>query len=351
MPIKYLASALLGLAVMVTSTVNANELVVSTAGGLVSETEGKVYSSAFEKETGWKVKRVSAEGSARMAQIEAMVQAGKMGWDISEISASNYPIGIARGLLEPIDYSKVDPSGSLPEIARQKYGVAVMSYSTVLVQRLDKNPAGKKIASWADFWDVKTFPGPRSLRNTPQHNLEFALLADGVDKADVYKLLSTPEGVDRAFAKLDKIKEHVPVWWDTGAQSVQLLSDQEVYYSTTYNGRITTLVESGVPAEIVWNGGALHVSYMSIPKGAPNIDMAHQYLRIRSTRPELGRKYMEVLAYPGFAAGLFDGMDQKLAKQMPTFPPNAKAQFTSDEDFWAKNLDRLQERWNEWLLR
>ncbi len=324
-------------------------MTISGSGGVVAEVNAKIFIPPFEEESGWTAKQVSAEGS-RMAEIEAMVQAGKTTWDVSEISASNYPIGVQKGLLEPIDYSLVDPDGELPEVARAKYGVGAASYSTVLVQNLSHNPDGKKMESWADFWDVETFPGPRSLGNRPQYNLEFALLADGVPKEELYQVLSTDEGVDRAFAKLDEIKEHIPVWWSSGAQTVQLLSDEEVFYTTTYNGRVNKLQEAGMPVEIVWNGGALHVSYVGIPKGAPNVEQAHLYIKIRTMRPDLEREYLKLLPYPSFAPNLFEGMPQEIVEQMPTYPANADAQYAANELFWAENLDRIQERWNEWLL-
>ncbi len=49
-------------------------------------------------------------------------------------------------------------------------------------------------------------------------------MADGVPAADVYKVLGTPEGVDRAFKKLDTIKKDI-VWWEAGAQPPQLLAE------------------------------------------------------------------------------------------------------------------------------
>ncbi len=324
-------------------------MTISGSGGVVAEVNAKIFIPPFEEESGWEARQVSAE-SSRMAELEAMVKAGKTTWDVSEISASNYPISVEKGLLEPIDYSFVDPNNELPAVARGEYGVAAASYSTVLVQNLSHNPDGKKMESWADFWDTETFPGPRSLGNRPQYNLEFALLADGVPKADIYKVLATEEGVDRAFAKLDEIKESIPVWWTSGAQTVQLLSDEEVFYTTTYNGRVGKLQEAGMPVEIVWNGGALHVSYVGIPKGSPHVEQALLYIQIRTMRPGLEREYLKLLPYPSFAPGLFDGMPKEEVEQMPTYGPNADMQFAADEQFWAEHLDALQERWNEWLL-
>ena len=41
--------------------------------------------------------------------------------------------------------------------------------------------------------------------------LEMALMGDGVPAEEVYDLLGTEAGVQRAFAKLDTIKDHVSV--------------------------------------------------------------------------------------------------------------------------------------------
>ena len=71
----------------------------------------------------------------------------------------------------------------------------------------------------------------------PSDNLEIALLADGVPIDEVYATLETPTGVERAFRKLDTIKDHI-VWWDAGAQPPQMLADGEVVMSTAYNGAI-----------------------------------------------------------------------------------------------------------------
>ena len=69
----------------------------------------------------------------------------------------------------------------------------------------------------ADFFDLRTFPGRRGMRRVPQVNLEFALIADGVPLDQVYAVLDTPEGLNRAFRKLDTIKDQV-IWWEAGAQ-------------------------------------------------------------------------------------------------------------------------------------
>lgn len=322
----------------------------SGSGGVVSDVERSVYLQPFGGATGMKVDYVSTEAQ-RMAQLEAMVRAGRTSWDVMEISATDYPLGVKKGLFEAIDYSKADPTNVLPPMARLSHGVGAAAFSTVMVVRRDKQPTGKSMASWADFWDVKTFPGPRTLRGRPQYNLEFALLAEGVAAKDLYKVLATKEGVDRAFKKLEVIKPHIAKWWVSGAESVQLLNDGEAFFGTTYNGRVGKLQSSGIPAEIVWNGSAMHLTLVGIPKGAKNLADSHEYVRIRTTQPIPMRKYIEQLPYPGFAPRLYEGMKEDLIRTFPTYPKNVAVQFNSDESFWSDNLDKIEERWNEWLLK
>lgn len=325
------------------------EITMAGSGGVVSEYTKKAYNEPFTKKTGIKIKRVGTEAK-RLVQLEAMVKSGNIIWDVMEVSASDYPVAAQKGLLEPIDYSIVDPDKKLPEEARKKYGVVYAAWTHMLAVRTDKMPAGKKMNNWADFWNVDEFPGPRSLRGRPQDNLEFALLADGVAKEDLYKVLRTQEGVDRAFAKLDEIKPHIVTWWKSGAQSVQLLSDGEVHFGTSYNGRIKKIAESGVPAEIVWNGGGIHFSTVSIPKGSKHSEEGLMFARFRTLDAEAMQNYIKEVPYPGFAPGLYVGLDPAVAASLPTSPENFAAQFTADEEFWADNIDAIQERWTEWLL-
>ena len=64
---------------------------------------------------------------------------------------------------------------------------------------------GKKPKTIKDFFDVKKFPGKRANQTWANATIKMALVADGVKHIDVYKVMSTPEGIDRSFSKLDTI--------------------------------------------------------------------------------------------------------------------------------------------------
>ena len=122
----------------------------------------------------------------------------------------------------------------------------------------------------ADFFNTKAFPGKRGMRKSPKVTMEFALIADGVPVGEVYNVLGTEEGVARAFAKLDTIKDDV-VWWEAGAQPPQLLADGEVVFSTAWNGRVFNAKNAeGQSFEMVWDGQIYDLDLWVIPKGSKN---------------------------------------------------------------------------------
>lgn len=324
------------------------ELTYAGSGGGLAQVMDGVFDKPFEEETGIAINALAT--TDRTSAMKAMMQAGDPIWDVAELTPVDYANASLNGWLEPINWEEVDPEGRLPDDAKLEDAGIAATYSTVLAQRTDELPEGKKMTSWADFWDVETFPGPRALEDSVLDNLEFALIADGVSPDEVYDVLSTDEGVDRAFAKLDEIKPHIVSWWSAGAQPVQMLSDGEVYYTSAWNGRITQLQDEDVPVEIVWDGAGLKPSYVGILKGTEHKEAAQKYISFMLTDPERSAEFAQTVSYPGMVNGLYDHMPEDTGKKLPTHPDNIDGQFVTDAKFWAQNMDRLQERWEEWLL-
>lgn len=316
-------------------------IVVNGSGGSLAEAITKFFEAPFTEATGIKVR---ATAPVSLPKLKAMVESGNVEWDLTELNGDDVVTADENGWLEKLDYSIIDPKGELPEIAKEPAAIVRASYSTVLAFRTDKFPDGKQPKSWADFWDVENFPGPRSLENSPKANLEFALLADGVPLDKLY-----PLDVDRAFKKLDQIKDHIPVWWTSGAQHVQLLIDGEVNMTSCWNGRITPLKSENKPVDITFNGGALMLSYLGIPKGAKHPKEAMEFIRFRMD-PKASAEFVKLVPYPGFVPGMMDYLDPAFAATLPTAPDNAAVQYRFDSEWWAKNLAEVTTRWNEWML-
>ncbi len=238
----------------------ASEIVFCTWGGDATTHYKKAYAEPFEKATGIKV---AFDGTGpSVGKIRAMMDAKKVSWDVMDTT-----LGVAielgpLGMLEKIDYSIVDKNKVLPGLANE-YGVAGYIYSTLIVYDTTKFP-GKKPQTWADFWNVKEFPGKRSFRRDLPAVLEAALLADGVPRDKLY-----PIDVPRAFKKVQEIKKDC-IFWSTGSESQANLRDGETVMGTLWNTRATGLIEDGkgrfAPS---WDGAIVQSNAWGVPKGNP----------------------------------------------------------------------------------
>jgi putative spermidine/putrescine transport system substrate-binding protein len=317
-----------------------DQIVVNDSGGAMGTWMRKAYFDPFEKEYGIRVVETSP---VDFGKLRAMVESGNVEWTVTEIGGQDAIRGERLGLVERIDDKIVDRS-KFPAQARSPYVFASSVYSTVLAYRKDVFK-GDHPKTWADFWDVKRFPGPRSLRNHPVDNLEFALMIDGVPPDKLY-----PLDLDRAFKKLDEIKPFVTVWWTTGAQPAQLLLDKEVVLASGWNGRFFDLLIKEAPIDIEWNGGALKQGSFVIPKGAKDVYWGQKFLALM-TDPKLEAIYANALGYPGLNADSIQYMDPKIAPLLPTEPNNLKKQFWISDKWWAENAGQAIERWNQWMLK
>jgi putative spermidine/putrescine transport system substrate-binding protein len=322
------------------------KLYIDGSGGAVQAAYEEVFFRPFEKETGITIVYTATPSNTRWPKTEQMVKTGNVEWDIIEADNEWVIIGGNKGLFEPIDYSVVSTK-DLEQSGIHKYGMAKGFYSLVLAYNTKTYPSAKPHPqSWQDFWDVKKFPGPRSLRNNPRDNLEFALLADGVPMEKLY-----PLDVNRAFKSMDKIKAHITVWWDSGAQPAQLLANGEVVMASAWNGRIFPLTQEGAPVDLEWNQGSINFTYWSVLKNSKNKSNAMKFLKYFNEDPKRQARYCEKVTYPGLNKKMYDYVDPKMVKHINMSPQNAKKQFIYNVNWWVENLDKVTERWNTWMLK
>jgi putative spermidine/putrescine transport system substrate-binding protein len=347
-----LTTALTGIA----TAVSAEVTVMSWGGAYeVSQVEG--YNKPFTAATGTPVTMVAVDNPN--APIKAMVEAGNVTVDIADLEYADAVRLCDEGLLEPIDHSILPtaPDGTaatddfLPG-ALLDCGVANIVFSTVFAYDTSVFPEGP--TTIADFFDLERFPGQRGLRKGAKANLEMALMADGVPADEVYALLETEEGVARAFAKLDTIKDSI-VWWEAGAQPPQLLADGEVAMTTAYNGRIfAAAVAEGKPFQVVWDGQVYEYDVFVIPKGAPNMEAALEYLKFATATEQLAAQASWISYGParrssGALVGLYNDGKTEMGPHMPTSAENLTNALASSYEFWADRDTELNERFNAWL--
>ncbi|MDH5558416.1 MAG: ABC transporter substrate-binding protein [Alphaproteobacteria bacterium] len=357
--LKFSSLAVAGL-FAASAAAQADSITVVSWGGAYTKSQIEAYHKPFTKKTGITVNSEDYNGG--LAEVKAQVEAGNVTWDLVDLELSDVVLGCQEGLLESLPLDSLPPApdgtpaakdflpGTLHECA-----VATIIWSTVYAYDKTKFPNGGP-TTMADFFNVEKFPGKRGMRKGPKPNMEFALMADGVPAAKVYEVLSTAEGVDRAFAMLDKIKDHV-IWWEAGAQPPQMLADGEVVMATAYNGRIFNAVATeNKPFEIVWDGQVWDLDLWSIPKGAKNREAAIDFIKFSTDTQRLADQAAWISYGPARASsipliGKHAEAGIEMGPHMPTAPDNFKNALQNDPEWWADHQDELNERFAAWLAK
>ncbi len=347
------AAALCCVAALGTSGAQAQalekELVIATTGGLMEKNLIQYFYTPFSKAKSVEVIPAAIEVPDQWAKVQAMLQSGKMEFDL--VTATPPDLVQRKDMLQPIDCSK------LPNVvangvkgACSPYGVMRTVGGMMIGYNTDTFKGANTPKTWADFWDVAKFPGPRGLPDTGDREWwvpAAALIADGVPASKLF-----PMDLDRAYKKLDQIRPHVKVWWKSGDQLQQILRNKEVVMSMGYSGRMIQLVKTNVPVNVSWEGALRDVGYMSIPKNAPHPAAAMAYLDFfYAQSPEQHVAFVNSVNY-----------DTGSSKTASLFPPERRGMLaTSAENFdklivaddaWiGANRQMLRDRWLAWLSR
>ncbi|MCP8350409.1 ABC transporter substrate-binding protein [Pseudomonas sp. FBF18] len=339
---KKIAAVLL-LATIASPLYAAEKLTVVSFGGNNRQAQEKAFYKPFTAQTG--VAITADDYNGEMAKIKVMADTGKTSWDVVEVESPELIRGCSEGVFEPLDWSRIGNKEDFIPAAVSDCGVGIFIWSTVLTydpKKLASSPQG-----WADFWDLKKYPGKRGLRRGAKFTLEFALLADGVDNKDLYTLLGTEEGVKRAFKKLDEIKSSIQ-WWDSGAQPLQWLIAGDVVMTSAYNGRVTSAQEEGQSFAMQWNGSLYDLDHWAIVKGAPKKELAERFIAFAS-EPMQQKNFVEAIPYGPSNTGAMDLLDKRVGEKLPTAPQNLKNARATDAEFWIDHGEDLEERFNAWV--
>ncbi|SER49724.1 putative spermidine/putrescine transport system substrate-binding protein [Pseudomonas sp. NFACC02] len=330
--------SLLSLAVACATPAVADEITFVSQGGSYQEAQTKAILDPAAKNLKMTIKQDSAPDAWPM--VKAQGEANKPVWDVIDTPPSNCVRGGNEGLIEPLDLSKMPNVQAMPAAYRTPYSVAYEFYSSVI--GYNKKSLKKIPQTWADFWDVKNFPGTRALRNDPMSTLEAALLSDGVPRDKLY-----PLDVDRAYKRLEQIKPNIAVWWTSGGQSAQLLADGEVDMLMIWNGRASAVQKSNPDVAFTYNDGLLQNTQLCILKNAPNYAAAVKFVN-EALSPDLQANLPLYIDYgPGNPAAFGTGkITAERAKELPSSPDNAAKQALMSEAWWASAAGiAAKDRW------
>jgi putative spermidine/putrescine transport system substrate-binding protein len=236
---------------------------------------------------------------------------------------------------------QLEQQRGMPESLQSDAVIPVDLYAWIMASRDKSLPQPQ---TWADFWDTQKFPGTRGLFKYPPGTLEAALLADGVPPDQLY-----PLDLDRAFAKLDQLRNSTKVlFWSGGAQQIQFLVSQETDYSLAFVNRIVQAQNDGTNLDFTFNQGLYAATTAGILKNARNPDGAVALLDFLLT-PDVQARFAEATAlappYPA-ATRLISPDKQPL---MVTSPANFARVVPMSDDYWRVNIAAVIQRYTDWL--
>ncbi len=343
----------------------ANEMTLVSWGGAYQSSQIKAYVEPYlamhpEVKVTWD--ESSAEA---VAKLRAMNEAGNVTWDLVDVVASDSMRLCDEGLAVEIDPSADLAAAPDGTSAEEDFGDLLVSecfvpqivYSTTFGYRTDL-VGDTAPTSVCDVFDLAAYPGKRSLQKRPIDNMEWALFCDGVAKEDIYDTLGTDEGVNRALAKLDTIKDQV-VWWTAGAETPQLLADGEVVMGSTFNGRLfSAIAEQNQPIGMLWDMQSFDLDGWIVPEGLPADRKARvmDFLKFATDTQRLADQAKYISYGPARASsaplvGKHAELGIDMAPHMPTDPANSANVHIYDYEWWADNRDDLNAKFEAWLAR
>ncbi|MBS7699850.1 MULTISPECIES: ABC transporter substrate-binding protein [unclassified Chelatococcus] len=339
----------LGLLLTTAAAAQSGEVVVATTGGVYDRALKEIWFEPFTKATGIKVATVTATDAEQRTRAQAMAKAGSVTWDIINnvdiIAESEQNRSFTRDLTSFCE--QFVTRKDLVDKACNPSGVRITLNATLLAVNTDDFKNGQP-KNWADFWDIKRFPGARALPsfNDPWRVLAAALLADGVPADKLF-----PLDIDRAIKKLDAIKPQVQLWWRTGDQSQQGFRNREYVVGMIWGTRASALKTEGQPVGTSYEGAFLLADTMQVLRDGPNPAGAEALLKYYLDNPTIQAKLAEKLNVTPPSTDAVALMSEAARANIPSSPEAFRAVVKHDTAWIAANQARMLNAWNAWIQR
>jgi putative spermidine/putrescine transport system substrate-binding protein len=330
------------------------KLTVATWGGAYGQSQQRVFFEPFTAARGTRIDSVTHDGS--LDALRRIAAKPEPAWDIVDLSSGVLDEACAEGLLVKFAPGEApyptDRDDFIPGAVRE-CGIGSVAWSALPVYDNRAFPK-RKPAAPADVFDLRQFPGKRSFPRSPRYMLELALLADGVAPADVYATLSTAEGVNRAFAMLDKVRAET-IWWQSATEPLEHLRNRKAAIALAYNGRaFSAIVAERQPFALLWSGQIYDVNLWGILAASPRKDAARDFIAFASAPQQLAAQARWFPYGPArrSASALVTShaeLPLDMADYLPTSERNFKTALAYDAAFWAKAETELSERFDDWI--
>jgi putative spermidine/putrescine transport system substrate-binding protein len=239
------------------------------------------------------------------------------GVDVIYLSDSFSQLGVAQGLFQEVDASKIPNLSEIYELGRNpqgKYGPAYTIGRVGLVY--DSAKVDPAITSWADLWraDMKSSVSLPGITTTAGPMV--VLQAGKHAGVDAY------EDSEKAFEAITALKPNVVKNYNTGSELVNLISTGEVRVALAQDFTLASM--QAAVKTMTWatlkEGDIATLNMVNIPKGSENVELAHQFINFVLSKE----------------------VQQKEAEQGVDAPINSKVELSPEQaKMWTYGADQV----------
>ena len=332
-----------------------NEITFTSWVGPYMRSQMLGFVRPYEAEKGVRVNVTGYNGG--ISEIRDQVESANVIWDVVDLTQADSLRACNEGLLERIDDislpNGIDGSSAqndFVEGALNPCGVGVIVWATAFAYS-NKSYGSAKPTTIADFFDTKKFPGARAIRNDPTVIMEWALMADGVARDEVYATLETSAGVKRALKKMDAIRAGLQTW-QTGREPIRLLTSGDATMSMVWaTTGATAAKEPGANFDMVFDGRVIELDLFGIPKGSRYKKEALDFIRFASSSNSLA-EMVSILPNGPTRKSSLDLLSADVLKQIPNGPAyDNQLSILSDASWWSNNHAKLEEAFKAWIAQ
>ncbi len=310
-------------------------LVMVNWGGIANDGFGRFYGDPFvAANPGARVTQDSTGPSA--GRIRSMVESRRVTWDLCDSSASSAFLLGGMNLLEKMDYSIIDRSKVIGPGFALEYGAAPYSFSSVLAYDSSKFPTPP--TSWADFWDLRRFPGQRLMRRDALATLDAAMMSLGKAPAEVY-----PIDTRAALRRVGELRRNA-VYWTSGSESEQFMRTGEAVMGQIWHTRASVLQrETNGRIKFIWNQGLLQAGIFVMPRGNPGGELAQRLLGSMLANEEGQVGLLGLLGNGPTNPAAAAKVPAELRANNPTDPENERQQLVLNGAWWGANYQQANQ--------
>ena len=294
----------------------------------------------FAAATGCRVSELTTD----YGQLDDAIRGGQTYADVLLVDAIWAQTAFDQGYAQSLGLSAINPDASVT-FGGSHWAIPAYAYALIGAYRRDAMTTVMPPMGWEEWWNTSRYPGPRALARDPFGSFEFALLAEGVEPADLYPL-DAARAIDGLKAISGRIVDR---WWDSGAEPIHWLGTQRVDLASAWHYRVFAGQHDGLAVDLVWDEGLVIADQWIVPVGAREPEIAVDYIRYALSAQAQAELARQVPLGP-VNTEAFALLDPVITTKLPTAPANLSRLIPVDAGWWAGNRGEAVQMFNSWLL-